>query len=413
MKIKIPYGPGSMRMEVDEDTPVEIVSPRKTPADEACIAKSLSRPAAFADLASFVANKKKILVVINDHTRPTPTAAVLKNLDLKGKDVTTVVATGAHRVPYPEEMLRLLGGPVPPYGGNAVFHDSKEYSSLKSIGQTRRGTKLSLSQHLFAADGIIVVGSVEPHYFAGFTGGRKFLLPGLAGFESIEMNHSLALDRRSAILSLDGNPVHEDFMEALDIFDRYADIFSIQLVLNSEHQVSFASSGNIIQSFMDAVERAKGVYVTPVEAKADIVISVAGRPMDLDLYQSQKAIDNVKLALNDDGIVILVSRCSDGIGNRGFYDLLASGKNVLKSAEEGYRFGYHKAVKIAELLKRARIFAVTDLPPEILKAISISPYGNVQSALKHATDLKGKGSRVLIVLDATVAVPFPKSSSTK
>jgi len=401
-----------MGLELGEGTPVEIVSPRKTPVDECSIARSLSQPTAFTDFGSFVANKRKILVVINDHTRPTPTSTVLKKLDLKGKEVTTIVATGAHRSPYPEELLRLLGAAVPPYGGKVVVHNSRDSASLKSVGQTSRGTKLFLNPHLFAADGIVVVGSVEPHYFAGFTGGRKFLLPALAGLESIMINHSLALDKRSRILSLDGNPVHEDFMEALDIFDRYDDIFSIQLVLNSEQQVSFASSGHIIQSFTECIERAKDIYVTPVETKADIVISVAKPPLDLDLYQSQKAIDNAKLALNDGGILILVSRCSDGIGDRGFYDVLASAEDISKVTLEGHRFGYHKAVKIAEVLKRASVFAVTDLPPEVLKAISIMPYSNLQSAIEDAMKLKGKESKILIVRDGGVTVPLPKSSSS-
>lgn len=368
----------------------------------------LSEPTAFTDLESFVADKRKILVVINDHTRPTPTSTVLKKLDLKGKEVTTIVATGAHRSPYPEELSRLLGAMVPPYGGKAIVHNSRDSASLKSVGQTSRGTKLFFNPLLFAADGIVVVGSVEPHYFAGFTGGRKFLLPALAGLESIMANHSLALDKRSRILSLDGNPVHEDFMEALDIFGRNDDIFSIQLVLNSQRQVSFTSSGHIIQSFTVCVERAKDIYVTPVKTKADIVISVAQPPLDLDLYQSQKAIDNAKLALNDGGILILVSRCSDGIGDRGFYDVLAS--EGISKVLEGHRFGYHKAMKIAEVQEKARIFAVTDLPPQILSAISIRPYSNLQAAIEDALKLKGKGSKMLIVRDGGVTVPLPKSS---
>ena len=410
VKVDIPYGQASVGLELAEGTFADVVSPKKAPVDEYSISRSLSHPTNFRTLESFLANKRKILVVINDHTRPTPTSIVLKKLDLKGKEVTTIVATGTHRSPHPAELSRLVGGAVPPYGGEVVVHDSRDSASLKSVGRTSRGTKLFLNRHLFEADGIIVVGSVEPHYFAGFTGGRKFLLPALAGLESTVMNHSLAIDKRSRVLSLGGNPVHEDFMEALDIFDRYDDIFSIQLVLNSEQQVSFTSSGHIIKSFTECVERAKDIYVTPVEKKADIVISVAKPPLDLDLYQSQKAIDNVKLALNDEGVLILVSRCRDGIGDKGFYNILASSKEGAKTAE-ACAFGSHKAAKMAEIMRRARVFAVTDLPPEVLTAISITPYGDLQNAVDDAVKLKGKESRILIVLDAGVTVPLPKTSS--
>ena len=411
MKIDIPYGKSSMPLELNDGRSINVVSPRETPHDESSIETSLSNPQDSPDLVSFLSGRKKILVVINDHTRPTPTSAVLKRLDLKEKEVTTIVASGTHRPPSVRELEGLLGGPRPSYGGRVLVHDVNDESQLKSIGRTSRGTELQFNKHVFDADGIIVVGSVEPHYYAGFTGGRKFLLPALAGFRSIEMNHSLALDERSTILRLEGNPVHEDFMEALDIFDRYDDIFSIQLVLNRDHQTSHALSGHVINSFMSAVDRAKEIYVAPVEAKADIIVTVATPPMDLDLYQAHKAIENVKLALKDGGVMILVSPCIDGVGLRGFYDLLAHGGSVngFNITKETYRLGYHKAAKLAQLRKEARIFGVTMLQPGTLKTIGITPYQDVQSAVDEASQLKGNDSRILVVLDGCLTVPVPQN----
>jgi nickel-dependent lactate racemase len=410
MKIGIPYGKSSMPLELNDGRPIDVVSPRETPRDESSLEISLSNPQMCPELVSFLSRRKKILVVINDHTRPTPTSTVLKNLDLKEKEVTTIVASGTHRPPSVRELEELLGGPHPPYGRRVIVHDANDDSQLMSIGRTSRGTELQFNKHLFDTDGIIVVGSVEPHYYAGFTGGRKFLLPALAGFRSIEMNHSLALDSRSTILRLEGNPVHEDFMEALDIFHRYDDIFSIQLVLNRDHQITHALSGHIVHSFKSAVERAKEIYVAPVEAKADIIVTVAAPPLDLDLYQAHKAIENVKLALKDRGVVILVSPCIDGVGLRGFYDLLAYGGSVNASnvTKETYRLGYHKAAKLAQLSENAKIFGVTDLQPGTLKAIGMSPFQDVQSAVDEASKLKGNNSRILIVLDGCLTVPVPK-----
>lgn len=118
--------------------------------------------------------------------------------------------------------------------------------------------------NLIDADGIIVIGSVEPHYFAGFTDGRKFLLPGLAGLEAITNNHMLALDSNSRILNLDGNPVHEDLMETLSMFNRYNDIFSIQLVVNADRQIFSAQSGHIVRSFNETVTSSRRIYVAPI-----------------------------------------------------------------------------------------------------------------------------------------------------
>lgn len=409
VKLEIPYGQSSVKLEVDEGRPVESVSPAEIQANVESITESLASPTDFVDLSTFIAKRKRLLVVVNDHTRPTPSWAVLRHLRLGDKEVTTIIASGSHRMPNAQEIQRILGGDSPPYGGKVVLHNSKDKNSLKPFGHTSRGTELFFNSLLFEADGIIVVGSVEPHYFAGFTGGRKFLLPGLAGLESIVMNHSLAAEESSRVLALEGNPVHEDFMEALEMFGRADDIFSVQLVVNAQHQVCYANSGHVVRSFSEAVEHARVVYVPQIEKKADIVIAVAKPPMDIDLYQSQKAIDNVRLSVKKDGIIILVSSCRDGIGDKGFYDLLTSGGEVADRAN-AHRFGYHKAVKLANLLKNTRVFAVTGLPPDVLKSISLEPYRNIQKALRDATEAKGKDSNVLIVLDGSITVPVPRNA---
>lgn len=407
-KLDLPSSQGSVRLEVEEGRPIEFASPAKTPADLESIKESMANPGHFVDLDTFIAKRKKLLVVVNDHTRPTPSWAVLKHLHLKGKEVTTIIASGSHRPPNPEEIHRILGGSLPPYGGKVLLHNSKDSNSLKPLGETSRGTKLFFNPLLFEADGIIVIGSVEPHYFAGYTGGRKFLLPGLAGLESIVMNHSFAADESSRILALDGNPVHEDFMEALRMFGRTDDIFSVQLIVNAEHQVCYTNSGHIVASFCEAVKHASEVYVPTIQKKADIVISIAKPPMDIDLYQSQKAIDNVKLSVQKDGIIILVSSCQEGIGNRGFYELLSGGEVLNKT--NAHKFGFHKAVKLSNLLKNVQVFAVTNLPPDIPKAISLTPYQDLQKAFVDATKIKGKNSRVLIVTDGSITVPLPQAS---
>jgi nickel-dependent lactate racemase len=341
--------------------------------------------------------------------RPTPTAQVLKNLDLKGKEITTLVASGSHRPPGPSDIQKIFGGDIPPYGGRIAVHNCRDTNSLMRVGRTSRGTELSFNSLLSEADGIISLGSVEPHYFAGFTGGRKFLLPALAGFDSIAMNHSLAVEESARVLALEGNPVHEDFMEALRIFGRHDDIFSIQLVLNQNAEISYAFSGDITTSFEHAVSYSRDIYAPKVRKKADIVISVNEPPLDIDLYQSQKAIDNVKLAVNEGGIIILVSKCREGIGDEHFYKFLTSETGT--NAENRHKFGYHKAVKLRNVLNHVSIFAVTTLPSSIPRAIGLMPYAKVEDALKDATRIKGRDSNVLIVLNGANTVPLPSMAS--
>ena len=401
--MQIPFGNETMPLNFREGREARVVSPRSTPSDPDAVSRAIANPLAFEGLPGFLASKRKLLVVVNDHTRPTPSHEVLRHLPLNGKDVTTIISSGTHRPPNANELKQIFGGDAPPYGGKIAIHNSREKNSLKEMGKTSRGTQLFLNQHLFDTDGIIVIGSVEPHYFAGYTGGRKFLLPALAGYESVVKNHSLAVEENSRILALDGNPVHDDFMEALNKFNRFESIFSIQLVLNNKHQVSYASAGHIVDSFNQAVAYANQIYVPQVPRKADIVISVNTPPLDIDLYQSQKSIENVKLAVRKGGVMILVSRCPEGIGDKNFYDLLTSNADL--SARP---FGCHKVIKLRNLLQDIDIYAVTSMDPSIPRAIGLKPYHDVQTALDDALKNQREDSEILVVLESAVTVPQPK-----
>jgi nickel-dependent lactate racemase len=154
------------------------------------------------------------------------------------------------------------------------------------------------------------------------------------------------------------------------------------------------------------VEYAKQIYVPKIQEKADITISVNKPPLDIDLYQSQKALDNVKLSVKEGGIIILVSSCREGIGDSNFYKLLTS-EGGGGGKENSRKFGYHKVVKLQNLLKKTSIFAVTSLPDSIPKAIGLKPYQDLQRAFADATKIKGNRSRVLVVLDGAITVPMP------
>jgi lactate racemase len=179
-------------------------------------------------------------------------------------------------------------------------------------------------------------------------------------------------------------------------------------VLDKDHHIYAATSGHINDSFHAAVKKAKEVFVVRIKSKADIVVTVARYPMDIDLYQSQKALDHAKLALKEGGILILVSKCRAGTGDDKFIQLLSSCHSpdeVFNRIKEGYVLGYHKAGKLAEINLWAEIHGVTDLPDEILKSINIKPFHSVQIALDEALKKKGKDARVLFMLDGSLTVP--------
>jgi nickel-dependent lactate racemase len=254
---------------------------------------------------------------------------------------------------------------------------------------------------------IVIISSVEPHYFAGYTGGRKSFLPGIASYETIEQNHKLALKREACALKLEGNPVHEDMIDALSTVKK--EIFVINTVLDKNHRIYAAAAGDIYKSLDVAVAKAKDVFVAKIPEKTDVVISVVKFPSDIDLYQAQKGIDNAKYALKEGGILILVAKCRMGIGEESFVKLLSSAdspKDALERIAKKFVVGYHKAAKMAEVGLWAQTWGVTDLDGDLLKSIFIRPFGSLQEAVDKALAEKGKEAKVLVLLDGSLTIPY-------
>ena len=210
-------------------------------------------------------------------------------------------------------------------------------------------------------------------------------------------------------LKLEGNPVHEDMMDALEVV-KGKKIFSIQIVMDRHQNIYKVASGELNPAFDQAVKWGEEVFVVPVPEKADVVISVAPYPMDVDLYQSQKALDNGKWALKEGGTIIMVSKCREGVGHDSFLKLLSTStdpKVVIENIKKGYKLGYHKAAKMAEIATWANIWAVTDLDDAIIKSANMTPKKSVAEALKDALDTN-PDARVMVLADGSVTIPRPK-----
>ena len=258
------------------------------------------------------------------------------------------------------------------------------------------------------AERILVIGSVEPHYFAGFTGGRKALVPGVAAHATIEQNHALAMSPGAQALALEGNPVHEDMVEAVSLL-RGPRMFAIMTVLDRENRVHFAAAGDLEGSFREAAAVAAEFHSVVVPERADVVVAVASPPLDIDLYQSQKAIEHGRLALRDGGVLILVSECREGIGDPVFVEILrglgpSASPELAGSGPQ--LLGRHKAARLAAIMGRHRVCAVTSLPPHVLESIGITPCASLQPALDAALAAQ-PDARVLVLMAASTTVPKP------
>jgi nickel-dependent lactate racemase len=409
MRVEVPYGGGTQSVDVPDSNMGEIVYPNELPETEemSLLSEAVSNPIGSAGLDEFLQGAGRVLVIVNDATRPTPTAKVLDLIGptLERKGAEYIIATGMHRAPTEEEYGFIFGSRYESIKTRVHSHDSKS-SEMFQIGTTSRGTEVRLNRLVQDADRIVVIGSVEPHYFAGYTGGRKAFLPGVSAYETIEQNHKLALDLEAQALRLEENPVHEDMMEAMAFLDG-KDVFSIMVVLDRDHRICSAYSGDIDAAFLAAAKRADEVFVVKMKV-ADIVVAVTSFPHDIDLYQSQKALDNAKHAVRDGGIMILVSACRTGVGADTFLKLLASAPTpaeALKKISKEFKLGYHKAAKMAEIGLRMKMFAVTGLEPEIAEKAHMVPIPSIQKAVDRALAELGPESKVTFIMDAVITVP--------
>ncbi|RKX71083.1 nickel-dependent lactate racemase [candidate division WOR-3 bacterium] len=409
MRVEIPYGKEKIPVEFPERA--RVIHPNEVaPQDESKILKeALANPINSKVFADFISGAKNPLFIVNDGTRPTPTAKILAELYpvIKGlKKYKFIIATGVHRAPTEEELQFIFGSHLEEFRPHIHIHDSRKSEEMVGIGRSQAGTEMEVNRLGVEADRIIIIGSVEPHYFGGFTGGRKSFLPGIASYKTISQNHFHALKPEAKALALEGNPVHEDMIDALKTIEDKP-IFSIQTVLDGKRRIYGITAGHIHDSFYAAIDKAKEVFCVEVGEKADIVVTVAPYPMDVDLYQSQKALDNAKLALKEGGIMILVSKCRTGIGEPTFFELLSGSETpqgALDRIKEGFKLGYHKAAKMAEIATWAEMWAVTDLNPEDLKKVFITPFDSIPKALDEA--IKRKGDDIIVLMDGSITVPI-------
>ena len=410
MKVDIRYGKeGIQEVDIPEKNLIGIYSPNdvKCGNPDETIGLSIDNPIGSDSLDKFLEGGEDIVFIVNDGTRPTPTAKVLdalaKRMDLR--KARYLVATGTHRNMTEEEFNFVFGKQYEYIKDRIIVHDAKA-SECVNLGMSKNGTPMEVNKIAVDADRLVIITSVEPHYFAGYTGGRKSFLPGVASFKTVETNHKLAMNMEAQSLVLEGNPVHEDMMDALEVV-KDKKIFSIQMVLDRHQNIYKVASGDLNKAFAQAVTWANEVFSVKIPEKADMVISIAPYPMDVDLYQSQKALDNGKWALKEGGSILMVSKCREGIGHPTFLTQLSTSKDpkiVLDNLRKEYKLGYHKAAKMAEIAVWANIWTVTDLDDKLIEDANMKQFKSVSDAVKEMLNIN-PNAKIIVLSDGSVTVP--------
>ena len=420
MRIDVPWSTGTIPVEVDARRVAGVLGANVEKAEDpdAILAAALTSPG--AGVEDYLARAASpLLVVLNDGTRPTPSADVLRILrsDLEawlaapGNEVAFAIATGTHRAATPAEIDHIFGaGFARDFAGCIFSHDAKDREQLAYAGQTARGTEVWVNRLLAEARSVIVINSVEPHYFAGYTGGRKSLFPGLAGYETVWANHKLSMEAGSELLVLAGNPVHEDLEEMLAVGIAGKDVYSVQLVLDKEHRVGFAAAGALGDTFRRAIAVADEQFVLDIERRYEVVVASAPHPMDCNFYQTNKAIQGGAPAVKDGGILIVVSECPFGLGeNQTLFDMLAAAGSPAQALEcaacEEYKLGVQQATRVASILERVEIWVVSSLQDEDVRSMFMTPCADVQTAVDAALARQGDEAQVLFLKEASITVP--------
>jgi nickel-dependent lactate racemase len=409
--IQIPYGSQQINVELDAellDVDEGDDRTRETLHSGDVIKNALERPIGTKRLRDIVGTKRdvKIVIVVDDHTRATPTVQMLDALmDEVGEElktrITLVVACGTHEPPTEEELKRILGNYVGQY--TIKIHEC-DAQDLVYVGTTSRGTSVRLNRNYVEADIKILTGDVSLHYYAGFGGGRKSILPGISSRETIQKNHALLVDEHARTANLDRNPVHQDMTEAAAFCPPD---FVLNIVATGDGTVVDAYAGALNEVFAKGTEVAKSLLCRDIPTLFDcIIVSAGGFPKDINLYQATKAIENCYRAVVPGGELIFVAECRDGIGDPYFEEWMNAYSSVEAAAEaikSNFVLGGHKAYYIRNVMTRVTLSVVSQLDSQLLNRWGVNTYKTLAGAIKATKKDNGKigivqkGADILLV----------------
>jgi nickel-dependent lactate racemase len=415
VEIWLPYGKTEVVARIPSENLLAVVDAKERPGVDdptAEITRVLDNPVGSRKLEEIAKLGDRVAIVVDDATRPTSGSLmvypILEKLGLAGvkdEDISIIVGRGIHRPTRPDEYPALIGE-------NAlkrvrvIDHDC-DAEDLVYVGDTSRGTKVSLNRVFMEADVKILTGDLGFHYYAGYGGGRKSVLPAIASRASIQHNHGFLLEPGSRTGNLEGNAVHLDMEEAAHL----ANVdFAVNVVLNSENRVVKAFAGDVDSVFIEGVKLVDEMYKVPVESMADIVVtSPSGYPLDVDLYQAYKAVDGALGVVKDGGVVVLVAECSEGYGNKVFYDWMKEYKTfeeVEKRIRRKFVIGGHKAYHLLKALDRVKIILVSAMPDYYAKNVfKLRTAKSVNLALKAALEVTGNKGKVLVLPHGSSVLP--------
>ncbi len=359
-----------------------------------------------SDIIEFLKDDS-ILFIINDAHRNTPTAQILSWFDNCLPDlipnISFLVACGTHEPPTIEEYRKIFGNMYEAVKDRVSYHNCHDYEAMAKIGLDKFGEDVWINKKVLKYNKLFTINSVEPHYFAGYTGGRKSFFPGLADFKTIERNHNLANSLDCAPMKIAGNPMAEHLNNLISLIET-SKIQTLQIVYDAKKVISSIHFGDIHQAFDEAVIAAEKIYVSKVPHMYDTVLLEIDPPLDRNLYQAQKALENSQAVVKDNGAAIIIAACQDGIGSDHFYQLAENWDGETNQPKDGQlRFGSHKLSRVNAIGKRINNYIYSQLTDEIVKKVFYKSLDDIQHFLLEDSN-NNDNYRLALVHDAAHTV---------
>ena len=418
-RVEIPYHRTRLQLDIPEQELLGVYHSRlpEAVADEnGEIERALRHPIGSRRLCDLAARSSRAVVICSDHTRPVPSKAIIPPLlaELRRNnpqiDITLLIATGFHRATTRAELAAKFGDEIVARE-KIVVHDSGAPKQMIEIGRLPSGGRLLINRLAAECDLLVAEGFIEPHFFAGFSGGRKSVLPGIASRETVLANHcaEFIADPGARTGNLEGNPIHRDMISAA----RQAKLaFIVNVVIDSSKRVVKAFAGGCEAAHAAGVEflnRYAGVEVPA----ADIVItSNGGYPLDMNVYQSVKGMTAAEAVCRPGGVIIMAASCIDGHGGESFYRTLAraaSPEEILKYTAEVPRHATQpdqwEFQILARILSRYHVIVVTsDCDHQMLREMMLDPAATLPEAYARAREIAGSGAKVAVIPDGVSVI---------
>ncbi len=416
MEIKLKYGEGHKTFEIPDKNVLGILEMKHFGAHdnpEELIREKIESPIGSPSLRELIKSKQpqNIVIIVSDITRPGPFAILLKTLlqelisyGISQSSIHIQIANGTHRKMTEAEMRYHYGDWV--IDNFSINNHDCRADDLVHLGTMASGNELYVNKRVAEADFIITLGVISPHYFAGFSGGRKSVLPGVCGYETIRHNHSNIIHNYATLGKLDDNKIHLEMTEAAA---KVGIDFTVQSILNHEKKLVQCFAGAFNDAFYEGVKFFNENNSVKFSKKADaVVVSVGGYPKDINFYQSQKALNSTIDLIKEGGTVILVTESRENMGQDEMEKQLRKAKTIddlFRVDQKDIQIGGHRAFATGRLLKQADILVVSSMNPELVKAVHFTPAELIEEALEFVRKKEGEEFLCYIVRSGGMFFP--------